>query len=98
VNGLIDFESLLGKKVIGTGGYILGEVKGASVDTKTWQVIKFHVKLSDAAAEELGLKKRFRSSSVNLPVKLVKAVGDVITISLSMKEMGESTEISEYQE
>jgi sporulation protein YlmC with PRC-barrel domain len=61
VSSLINFETLLGKKVIGTGGYILGEVKGASIDTNTWQVAHLHIKLSDAAAEELGFKKDFEA-------------------------------------
>ena len=46
---LINFETIIGKKVIGTGGYIFGEVKGATVNTKTWRVVKLHVKLTDTA-------------------------------------------------
>jgi hypothetical protein len=30
--------------------YILGEVKGAGIDIKTWQVTQLHVKLNDNAA------------------------------------------------
>lgn len=95
---LINFETLLGKKVIGTGGYILGEVKGASIDTKTWQIVQLHLKLTDNAAEELGFKKRFRSSMVSMPIKMVQAVGDVVNVSPSLKEMTESKEITEFKE
>lgn len=98
VTSLINFETLLGKKVIGTGGYILGEVKGASIDTKTWQIVQLHVKLTDNAAEELGFKKRFRSSTVSMPIKMVQAVGDVVNVSPSLKEMTESNEITEFKE
>jgi sporulation protein YlmC with PRC-barrel domain len=46
---LINFEALLGKMIIDTGGYILGEVKGATVDEKTRYISLLHVKLSDNA-------------------------------------------------
>ena len=98
MNILINFETLLGKKVIGTGGYIIGEVKGASIDTKTWQIAQFHIKLTDNAAEELGFKKRFRSSMVSMPIKMVQAVGDVVNVSPSLKELTESKEITEFKE
>lgn len=94
---MVNLETLLGKKVIGIGGYILGEVKGASIDTKTWQVAQLHVKLTDNAAEELGFKKRFRSSTVNIPVKMVQAVGDVVNVSPSLKELSETNEITEFR-
>ncbi len=95
---MINFETLLGKKVIGTGGYIIGEVKGASIDTKTWQIAQLHIKLTDNAAEELGFKKRFRSSMVSMPIKMVQAVGDVVNVSPSLKELTESKEITEFKE
>ncbi len=94
-NNLLDFGKILGKKVIGTGGYIIGEVKGATVDYKTWQVPELHVKLSSNAADELGFKKRFRSSTVCIPTKLVQAVGDVITVSPPLKDLSENVEITE---
>ncbi len=94
---MISFETLLGKKVIGTGGYILGDVKGASIDEKTWNIATLHVKLADTAAEELGFKKRFRSSKVNMPIRMVQAVGDVVSVSPSLKELSESNEITEFR-
>jgi sporulation protein YlmC with PRC-barrel domain len=97
VSCLINFEELLGKQVIGTGGYIIGEVKGALIDVKTWNTPQLIIKLTDSAASELGFKKRFRSSTVCLPTKLIQAVGDVITISPPLKEIGENKEIIEYK-
>ncbi len=98
VNCLVNFESLLGKKVITAGAYILGEVKGANVDTVNWNVTQLYVKLTDTAAEELGYKKRFRSSTVCVPVKMVLAVADVVTIDSSLKELSESNEITECRQ
>ncbi len=92
---LISFDTIIGKKVIEIGGYIIGEVKGAGIDTDTWHVHQLHVKLTDKAAEELGFKKRFRTSTVCLPTIMVKAVGDVITIAPPLEELSKSTEITE---
>lgn len=92
---LVSFETLLGKKVIGSGGYIIGEVKGAEINTTAWQVPNLHIKLTENAATELGFKKRFRSSTVCVPTRLIQAVGDVITIAPPLKELGQSKEITE---
>ena len=97
MNNLINFDTFLGKKVIGTGGYIVGEVKGVLIDTATWQIPQFYIKLTDNAATELGFKKRFRSSTVCIPTKMVQAVGDVVTISPPLKGLAESKEITEYK-
>ncbi|MCL5949232.1 MAG: hypothetical protein M1490_01990 [Candidatus Bathyarchaeota archaeon] len=97
VSFLISFETIIGKQVIGVGGFIIGEVKGAILDTNTWQVPQLYIKLSDNAANELGFKKRFRSSTVCLPTKMVQAVGDVITIAPPLKELSQSSEITEYK-
>jgi sporulation protein YlmC with PRC-barrel domain len=87
---LATVDSLSGKNVIGTGGTVIGEVKGAEVDTSTWQVTHLQVKLSSAASETLGFKKRFGSSSVCLPIALVSAVGDVVTIGSDLTELSQN--------
>lgn len=73
----------------------MGEVKGTEVNTNTWQLTYLQVKLSSPASEELGFKKRFRSSIVCMPVSLVSAVGDVITIARSLRDLSENPEITE---
>ena len=79
---LTSFDALVDKKVICGKGYIIGEVTGASIDTRSWQITDLYVELTSTAAEELGFKKRFRSSTVSMPVKFIKAVADVVTLSL----------------
>jgi len=86
---------LVGKKVICAGACILGEVKGADVDTNTWKITQLYVKLTDIAAEELGYKRRFRGSTVCMPIKLVLAVADVVTIDASLKELSTNNEITD---
>ena len=50
---LINFEKIIGLQVITSGAHILGEVKGAKIDTKTWEIKCLNVKLTDAAQTDL---------------------------------------------
>ncbi|MCW4002683.1 MAG: PRC-barrel domain-containing protein [Candidatus Bathyarchaeota archaeon] len=88
-------DELFGKKVIGAKGYNIGEVKGLTADLAQWRITHLQVKLDGKAAEELGFKKRFTSSTVCLPVSLVNAVGDVVTITQSLVELSNNPEIYE---
>ena len=95
---LVSFGKLIGKKVITAKTYTLGEVKGAETDTNYWKITHLHVKLTDEAATDFIFKKRFRSSTVCMPVSLVKAVGDFITIDKSLEELSKTLEITECKE
>ncbi len=92
---LTSFDSILGKNVIGSGGFVVGEVKGAEIDAEKWQVSHLQVKLSSQASEDLGFKKRFKSSVVCIPVSLVTSVGDVVLLGKSMSELSSNAEIHE---
>ncbi|XES76480.1 MAG: PRC-barrel domain-containing protein [Candidatus Bathyarchaeia archaeon] len=95
---MINFESLMGLKVITSQAFTLGVVKGAQVDKETWKITHLKVKLEEEAANKLGVKKRFRSSIVCLAVESVKAVGDFISIGKSLDELKASNEIIECEE
>jgi sporulation protein YlmC with PRC-barrel domain len=95
---LINFEEIVGLQVITSGAKIIGEVKGAKVDTETWLIKFLNVKLTGDAAESLGLKKRFRSSKICIPVSMVQAVGHVVTVSMTIEEMESSQEIAECKD
>ncbi|MCW3995761.1 MAG: hypothetical protein NWE98_06395 [Candidatus Bathyarchaeota archaeon] len=95
---MVDTEELTGKNVIAEGGIVLGEVKGTQVNTSTWQITNLKVKLSNQASDQLGFKKRFRSSTICMPVTLVSAVGDVITLTKSLIELSQNPEITECLE
>jgi sporulation protein YlmC with PRC-barrel domain len=82
-----------GKKVVGSEGYILGEVDGVDVDLGSWQTKVFYVSLSDEAIAEFGLKKPFLSKiTVCLSTKLVKAVGQVITLKIPIRNLEDISE------
>ncbi|MCW4017873.1 MAG: hypothetical protein NWF00_04225 [Candidatus Bathyarchaeota archaeon] len=81
-------SKLHGRKVVDSEGYILGEVDGVDVDLSTWQATGLLVGLNDEATGELGFKKPFLSKIViSMPTRIVKAVGEVITITESLKSL-----------
>jgi sporulation protein YlmC with PRC-barrel domain len=92
---LTSVDELFGKKVIGAKGYSIGEIKGAAADFNQWKITHLHVKLDSNAADELGFKKRFSSSTVCLPVSLVSAIGDVVTIGQALNELSNNPDIYE---
>jgi sporulation protein YlmC with PRC-barrel domain len=85
---LVIFSKLIGKKVVGANAYMLGEVTGADVDTSKWQLTHLHVSLTDEATRELGFKKPFLGSViVCLPIDLIQATGDVISLNKAVEEL-----------
>jgi len=85
---LTSVSELNGKKVIGAGAFILGEVEGAEFDAKSWQITDLQVQLTNEAKERFGFKKSTLSHMVVLlPVILVKAVGDVVSLGGSIEEL-----------
>ena len=92
---LINFEEIMGLQVVTSEANIIGVVEGAKVDTATWMIKFLNVKLTGEAADNLGKKKRFRSTKICIPVGMVQAVGNVVTISRSIEELESSQEITE---
>ena len=84
---------LEGKKVVGSEGYIIGEVDDVNINSNTWQANTFYVNLSDKATVELGFKKSFLSKvTVCLPTHLVKTVGDIITLKEPIRNLEDIAE------
>jgi len=88
----------MGLQVVTSSANIIGEIKGARFDEKTWQIKFLNIKLTGEAAERLGMKKRFRSSKICIPVGMVQAVGHVVAISRSIEELESSQEIAECKD
>ena len=84
---------LRGKKIVGPEGYILGEMNDLHVDFNNWQATAFYVILSDEATAELNLKKPLlRRVIVSLPIDIIEAVGDVITLKAPIRNLKDLTE------
>jgi sporulation protein YlmC with PRC-barrel domain len=92
---LVNFDKLSGMYVICAGGFDLGNVNGIEINTENWLVTHLHVKLSKPASEDLGFKKRFRTSTVCVPMSLVAKTGDNILLNKSIDELSRHPEISE---
>jgi sporulation protein YlmC with PRC-barrel domain len=95
---LINFEKIVGLKVITSDAHTLGEVKGARVDTKTWTIEYLNIKLADNAANRLGMKKRFGSPTISIPVTMVQGVSEHVTIAKSLDQLEKAKEIVEYKD
>lgn len=86
---------LKGKAVIGTEGYVLGELDGIEIDTRSWQANALYVNLSDIAVKELGFRKSFlRKVIVCLPTHLVNSIGDVVTLNEPVRNLQDIDEKS----
>ncbi len=86
-------SELTDRQVITADAYNLGDVIGAEVDTKAWKITHLNVSLSDDATRELGFKKPFLGHvDVCLPVELVQAYGDVITLRKDLANLKELPE------
>ncbi len=94
----MNFKEIIGLDVVTAGARIIGAVDGAKIDDTTWAIKFLNVKLTGEAAENLGLKKRFRSSKICIPIHMVQAGGNVVTISRSIEELESSQEIVECKD
>ena len=95
---MVVFSKLIGKKVIGANAYMLGEVTGADVDAEKWLITHLHVSLTEEATRELGFKKPFLGSViVCLPINLIQATGDIISLNKSVKELKNVVEPKEHR-
>jgi sporulation protein YlmC with PRC-barrel domain len=101
-------NDLTGKKVVGVNGDAIGEVKDVEFDMTTWRITSLLLKLTEKAAAELGYKKTtgslgpismtHGSKSVFMPVELVSAIADVITINKTLLEITEGQLVKKYSE
>ncbi len=96
---LTKLKNLVGKKIVGVNGESIGEVKDVEFDTATWRISAMELKLDEKAAMALGLKSSGRSmaglsrntgtDTAYLPVELISAMGDIITVNKTLNEMTE---------
>lgn len=85
---MVSVSKLIGKRVIAANAYTLGEVHGAEVDPAKWQITHMHVSLTDEATRELGFRKPLLGHVIAcLPINLIQAIGDVITLNKSLPEL-----------
>jgi len=76
-------ENLRGRSVVAADGQVIGEVAAVFIDTSTWTIASLKIKLSKAAAEQLGASQSLlRAATIELPVRMIQSVGDTVLLSV----------------
>jgi sporulation protein YlmC with PRC-barrel domain len=79
----ISDENLRGRTVVAADGQATGEVAAVFIDTSTWTIASLKIKLSKAAAEQLGASQSLlRAATIELPVRMIQSVGDTVLLSV----------------
>ena len=94
MNETVNVNILLGKSVVGDDTRLVGAVTGVEVELMPkWEVTHLHVSLTEETTRELGYKKPFLGSvDVMLPISLVKAVGDLISLDKKISDLRDLVE------
>lgn len=74
---------LLGKKVFSSGGLFVGTVEKAIIDTISWSLLTFEIKLDKNACEPLGVKKGLFAKKVSgIEAVNIQVVTDSIVLNI----------------
>jgi sporulation protein YlmC with PRC-barrel domain len=83
-------EDLRGRTVISAEGQVIGEVTALLFDSRTWRVESLQVKLRKEIADRLGVDRSvFRAGALEIPVRMVQAVGDTVVLSIAADRLRE---------
>jgi sporulation protein YlmC with PRC-barrel domain len=76
-------EDLRGRTAISAEGRVIGEVTALFFNSRAWRVESLRVKLRKEIADRLGIDRSvFRAGTLEIPVRLVQAVGDTVVLSI----------------
>ena len=94
MNETVNVNILLGKSVVADDARLVGTVTGVEVELMPkWEVTHLHVSLTEETTKELGYKKPFLGSvDVILPISIVKAVGDLISLDKKIDDLRDLVE------
>jgi sporulation protein YlmC with PRC-barrel domain len=94
VNETVNVNILLGKSVVADDARLVGAVTGVEVELMPrWELTHLHVSLTEETTRELGYKKPFLGSvDVILPISIVKAVGDLISLDKKIDDLRDLVE------
>ena len=82
------FSKIDGMKVFSSDAFKVGEVSGAEIKTKQWEITHLYIELSDEAATKLGYKKPLLGHiTICIPINYIKTVGDVLTLNRTIPEL-----------
>jgi hypothetical protein len=77
---------------------VVGAVEGLLVDSQSWRVEAFRVRLRREAADQIGAEHRvFQSATVEIPISLVHAAGDAVILNVpttALRELRPAEEVA----
>jgi sporulation protein YlmC with PRC-barrel domain len=83
-------EDLRGRTAISAEGQVVGEVTALFFDSRAWRVESLQVKLRKEIADQLGVDRSvFRAGALEIPVRMVQAVGDTVVLSIAAEGLRE---------
>ena len=87
-------RELEGKEIIDAKADKFGKISGIEIDCSKWRVTHLHIELDDDIAKLWGYKKPFLAHlQVLIPVSVVAAVRDVVSLKKSLQQIKEIIEV-----
>jgi sporulation protein YlmC with PRC-barrel domain len=84
----IPIDRIVGRKVLDITGRVLGSVGHLLVDTESWAISAFQLKLRRAAARDMGVRwSIFRIPTLEVPTGLVMAASDAIILRAELSDL-----------
>jgi sporulation protein YlmC with PRC-barrel domain len=80
-------EGLIGKQVVGSGGWTIGRIKGIVFDETNWRIGSLEVDLDPNVAKEYEMNKLLSRTTVNVDVNAVHGIGDHVILSISKPQL-----------
>lgn len=82
-------DELVGTVVVGAGAQVIGEVCDIQFDEKTMNLTGICIKLNENVLESMRMKKpRFGSVRVDVPIEVIKVIGDVVSLDKTAQDLG----------
>jgi sporulation protein YlmC with PRC-barrel domain len=84
----IAIDRIVGRKVLDITGRVLGTVGHLMVDTESWAISSFQLRLRRAAAREMGVRwSIFRVPTLEVPTGLVMAASDAVILRAELSDL-----------
>jgi sporulation protein YlmC with PRC-barrel domain len=81
-------SALEGKTVIAPEAKMIGIVSGIEINSSEWKVTHLRIELTNEMIEILGYRKPFLGHvEILLPVDVIHAIADVITLNKTLEEL-----------
>jgi sporulation protein YlmC with PRC-barrel domain len=84
----IAIDHIVGRKVLDITGRVLGTVGHLMVDTESWAISSFQLRLRRAAARDMGVRwSFFRVPTLEVPTGLVMAASDAVILRAELSDL-----------